>query len=313
MPSRLPRRRIVVVGAHSQSLLLRVERVPLEGETVLGWEYEEPLDGGKATNQAVAAARLGAPVTFVTVFGNDGRGDRIRQYLESEHVDLAHAAVTDGPTDVGFVLLPRSGVPAIVTAADRNLQVDKALVERSSPAFEDASCVIAQLEAPQEAAIAAFELARAHGATTILNPAPAARLDARLVALTDILVPNEHEAAFLAGRQAPVAELVGLVRRELAVPAVVVTAGPIGAFVAAAGVQAVHVPAPRVDAIDTTGAGDAFIGALSSRLLLGHRLVDAVHFAVDYAARSVTRLGTMPAYPTTEEMTDHVPMTGGTG
>ncbi len=299
----------MVVGAHSQSLLLRVERVPAEGETVLGWSYEEPLDGGKATNQAVAAARLGVPVTFVTVFGSDERGARIRRYLEDAGVDLAYSSVADGPTDVGFVVLPRTGIPAIVTAADASVLVDKALIERSAPAFRDASLVVAQLEAPQEAAIAAFELARAHGATTILNPAPAAPLDPQLVALTDILVPNEHEAAQLAGRHAPVEELAGLVRRALAVPAVVVTAGPLGAYLSVDGAEDLLASAPLVDATDTTGAGDAFVGALASRLHGGDGLVDAARFAVHYAARSVARPGTLPAYPTLEEMIDHVRVT----
>lgn len=302
MASSPQERQVVVVGAHSQSLLLRVERAPSEGETVLGWEYEEPLDGGKATNQAVAAARLGTPVAFVTVFGSDERGDRIRRYLANENVDLTYSRVIDGPTDVGFVMLPRNGVPAIVTGADRSLQVDKALVEHSAAAIARASCVVAQLEAPQEAAIAAFELARARGATTILNPAPAARLDGRLVATTDILVPNEHEAAFLAGEDVPVAELAGLVRVQLGIPAVVVTAGPLGAFLAHEDGGVVHIAAPIVHAVDTTGAGDAFVGALASRLHLGVRLLDAVQFAVDVAARSVIRSGTLTAYPTLEEM-----------
>ncbi len=309
MPSPIEQRRVVVVGAHTQSLLLRVERVPAEGETVLGWHYEEPLDGGKATNQAVAVARLGVPTTLVSAFGTDERGERIRRYLADQGVDLTYAAVTSGPTDVGFVVLPESGVPAIVSAADKSVQIDRALIDAAAPVLENASYVLAQLEAPQEAAIAAFELARGAGARTVLNPAPAAPLDPRLAACTDILVPNEHEASLLAGRQAPVPELAALVRRALGVPTVIVTAGAKGAFVCDGNAAVEHLPAPSVPATDTTGAGDAFIGALASRLHRGRPLLEAVRFAVGYAARSVTRPGTLPAYPTLEEMADDLAVT----
>ena len=173
------RRQVVVVGAHAQSLWLRVERVPKEGETVLGWGYEEPLDGGKATNQAVAAAKLGVPVSFVSMFGDDERGERIRRYLLDEGVDLSYAVIVHGPTDVGFNILPKSGVPAIVTASDKSCLLDKATVELAAPALRTASCVLAQLEAPPEVALAAFDVAHASGALTVLNPAPAADLDGR--------------------------------------------------------------------------------------------------------------------------------------
>ena len=298
------RARVVVVGAHAQGMWLRVDQVPKEGETVLGWGFEEPLDGGKATNQAVAVAKLGVPVSLVSVFGDDERGERIRQYLLAEGVDLTFAVVVHGPTDVGFNILPRSGVPAIVTANDKSCLLDKATAELAAPALREASCVLAQLEAPPQVASAAFEIARAGGALTVLNPAPAADLDDELLALTDILVPNEHEAASLLGRNAPFADLAGELRRESGVRAVVVTAGADGAYVASGDGGVDHVPAPSVKAVDTTGAGDTFIGALASQLHVGRPLLGAVRFGVLYAARSVTRAGTMPAYARFEEVED---------
>lgn len=294
----------MVVGAHAQSMWLRVERVPKEGETVLGWGFEEPLDGGKATNQAVAAAKLGAPVSFVTVFGDDDRGDRIRAYLVEEGVDLTYSVITHGPTDVGFNMLPKSGVPAIVTASDKSCLVDKQTVKLAGPALQQASCVLAQLEAPQEVALAAFEIAHPYGALTVLNPAPATALHDELLALTDVLVPNEHEAAALAGREAPLADLAILLQRELGVPAVILTAGAEGAFLASGDAVVHHVPAPSVRAVDTTGAGDAFIGAVATRLHEGRPLLEAVRFGVLYAARSVTRAGTLPTYARREEVED---------
>lgn len=283
---------------------MRVEQVPKEGETVLGWGVEEPLDGGKATNQAVAVAKLGVPVSFVSVFGSDERGARIRGYLSGEGVDLSHAVVIDGPTDVGFNILPKSGVPAIVTTIDKSCLVDKEIVERAAPAIRDASCVLAQLEAPQEVALAAFEIARAARALTVLNPAPAADLGDDLLALTDVLVPNEHEATTLAGHEAPLADIAAELQREWGMKAVIVTAGAEGAFLAGGDGRVEHIPAPSVEAVDTTGAGDAFIGALASRLHEGCPLAEAVRFAVLYAARSVTRAGTLLAYARREEVED---------
>lgn len=298
------RRRVVVVGAHAQSMWLRVEQLPKEGETVLGWGFEEPLDGGKATNQAVAVAKLGVPVSFVSMFGDDERGERIRQYLSDEGVDLSYAAVMHGPTDVGFNILPKSGVPAIVTARDKSCRIDKATVELAAPALREASCVLAQLEAPPEVASAAFEIAHASGALTVLNPAPAADLDDDLLSLTGVLVPNEHEAATLLRHDAPVADLAVELQRESGVRTVIVTAGAGGAYVATDDSGFHHVPAPPVQAVDTTGAGDAFIGALASRLHEGRPLLEAVHFGVLYAARSVTRPGTLPAYARRKEVED---------
>jgi ribokinase len=298
------RRRVVVVGAHAQSMWLRVEQVPKEGETVLGWGFEEPLDGGKATNQAVAAAKLGVPVSFVSAFGDDERGERIRHYLLDEGVDLSYAVVVHGPTDVGFNILPKSGVPAIVTASDKTCLIDKATVELAAPVLREASCVLCQLEAPPEVASAAFGIAHANGTLTVLNPAPAADLDDDLVALTDVLVPNEHEAAALVGHNAPFADLAAELQRELGIGTVILTAGADGAFLASGDGSVNHVPAPRVQAVDTTGAGDAFIGALASRLHEGRPLLEAVHFGVLYAARSVTLAGTLPAYARREEVED---------
>lgn len=307
MASHAEQRRVVVVGAHVQSLLLRVARAPHEGETVLGWGYEEPFDGGKATNQAVALARLGVPVSLISVFGDDERGKRICRYLEAEEIDLGYAAVSSGATDVGFVILPDGGVPTIVTAADKSNELTAALVVAAEAAFRSASLVVAQLEAPAEAALAAFELAHARGAQTVLNPAPAAPLEERLLAETDILIPNEHEAALLLGRDAAVPDLADLLRRELGIGSVIVTAGAQGAFVADRDAGVCHLAPPEVDVVDTTGAGDAFVGALVSRLHARRPLLEAARFAVRYAALSVARSGTLPAYPNLGEVSDDLP------
>jgi ribokinase len=174
------------------------------------------------------------------------------------------------------------------------------MVERATPLIQSAAIVVSQLEAPQEAAIAAFEIARAAGARTILNPAPAEPLEPALREATDILVPNEHEAAALAGTDGDGARLARELVHALAVPAVIVTAGSAGAFVAAEGSVA-HMPAPFCEVVDTTGAGDAFVGALAARLWAGADLHEAATFAVRAASLSVMRPGTMGAFATAEE------------
>jgi ribokinase len=292
---------VVVVGAHAQGLVLQVDAVPREGESVMGWGFDEPLDGGKSSNQAVAAARLGAPTVLVTVLGSDERGRRALAFFRGQGIDTRFCFEVDGPTDVGFVVLPPSKIPAIATALERNRELDARAIGRAAEAIRGGAVVVCALEAPQEAAVAAFRIARTAGVRTVLNPAPAAELDPELLALTDVLVPNEHEAAALAGAEGEPSELAAELRRRLAVPAVVVTAGAAGAYVAAEGAPA-HVQAEAVEPVDTTGAGDAFVGALAVRLRAGDELTSAAAFAVRAATISVTRPGTMLAFAAADEV-----------
>lgn len=294
-------RPIVVVGAHAQGLLLHVDSIPAEGQSVLAWGYEEPMDGGKATNQAVAVARLGVPVRLVTVVGNDERGRRAIGYFEDVGVNVSFSVVVDGATDVGFVLLPPNAIPAIATAMERSAQLDAPLVRRRASAIDGASSVICQLEAPPEAALEAFSIARERRVRTILNPSPVVPVPFELFELCDVLVPNEHEAAELVGREAPVAELAVAVLERLAIPVVVVTAGAAGAYVAAGG-HVQHIPTRVAEAVDTTGAGDAFLAALAVRLRAEDDLADAVAYAVRAATIKVERPGTMPSFATAAEV-----------
>jgi ribokinase len=276
---------------------MHVSAVPREGETVLGWGYEEPEDGGKATNQAIAAAYLGAPTVFVTVVGNDERGQRARAFLEKARVETQWVTEVVGATDVGFVMLPPTKIPAITTAADRARDLDERRVLEAAEAVRSASLVVCQLEAPPEAAKTAFRIARDAGVRTLLNPAPAQELDEELLSLTDLLVPNEHEAASLLGvEDEPAALAAGLATRNAHID-VVVTAGAAGAYVASHGRGVTHIPArPVGEVLDTTGAGDAFIGALSTRLREGDDLSEAAGFAVGVASFSVTQPGTISAF-----------------
>jgi ribokinase len=293
---------IIVAGAHVSGLFFRVESVPAEGETVLGRDFDEPEDGGKATNQAVAIARLGAPVRLLTLVGDDDRGRRWRQLLSARGVDTAFVLEAHGPTDVGVVLLPPSRIPAIVSLQGLSAALDEARVQSARAAFDGASVVVCQLEAPPTCALASFRLARAAGAITILNPAPAEPIPPALLDLTDVLVPNEHEAAILAGRTGDAQELAAALVAMYPHLAVVVTAGADGCLVARAEQPPVRVPAPHVAVEDTTGAGDAFVGALAVRLRAGDDLVKASRFGTRAAALSVTRAGTIPSYADAAEL-----------
>lgn len=289
-------RPIVVIGAHGQSLFMHVAAIPAEGETVAAFGYEETADGGKATNQAVAAARLGAPVRFVSVVGSDERGQRILAYLDGLRIDRRWVHVAEGPTDVGFVMLSPRRIPAIASCQDLSRHLDRQFVERAARSLAGASIVVCQLEAPPECAQTAFEIARANGATTILNPAPMVPLPVGLLELVDVLVPNQHEAADIIGRDAPVAELADRLADMAPWARVIVTAGEDGAYLATAGTPNHHIGAPTVQALDTTGAGDAFVGALAVGLRDGRTVLEATLFAVSAAALSVTRPGTLDAF-----------------
>lgn len=291
-------RPIVVVGAHCQSLFMQVAAIPREGETVVASGFEETVDGGKATNQAVAAARYGAPVRFVSVVGNDERGRRILDYLDRQRVDRRWVEVVEGHTDVGFVMLSPRSIPAIATCQDLSVRLDAGFVRRAAQAVAGASVVVCQLEAPPACARAAFELARAGGAMTVFNPAPMVPLPKGLLELADVLVPNHHEAAAIVGRQASPAELADRLADMAPWAQVIVTAGEAGAFLSRAGGPALHIAAPKVPAVDTTGAGDAFVGALAACLRDGMKLAEAATCAVSAAALSVVRPGTLEAFVT---------------
>jgi ribokinase len=295
---------IVCVGAHMQGLFMHVERIPHEGESVRGWGFREPLDGGKVANVAVAAARLGAPVRLMTVIGTDARSARWLHTFEAEHVDTRAIVRLDGPMDVGPALLPPSKIPAVIAVGDLSSKLDAALVHEHAAAIRDASAVICALESPLDGVEAALDLGRQVGATTVLNPSPVTELPEMLTSLVDVLVANEHEAEVLAGAPFDPAGAAAAIRERLPIPTVIVTAGAEGAYAASReGAVAVHVPAPRLpDVADTTGAGDAFLGALVVHLRDGMELVESVTAAVAAASVSCTREHTMPAFPTRAEL-----------
>jgi ribokinase len=292
---------VLVVGSVNADLVVGVDRRPGAGETVLGSELAT-FPGGKGANQAVAAARLGASVAFLGRVGTDSFAGFLRGNLEREGVDVSQLLAEPGPSGVALITVDPAGDNAIIVAPGANARLTPASVEAARPLFEASAVVTAQLEIPLEAVTAAAALAARAGARFILNLSPARQAGDLLLAAADPLVVNEHEAAFLAGgdeRDAPERQARALL--ALGARSVVVTLGAGGAYAADAGGGALA-RGPAVTVVDTTGAGDAFTGALAWRLSLGDPLAGAAAFAVRVGAAAVTGRGAQGSYPALEQV-----------
>ena len=292
---------IVVLGSVNADLVLRCERLPRPGETVHGEDFQA-VPGGKGANQAVAAARLGGRVEFIGCVGDDAFGADARATLEREGVGTAHLRSHAGvPTGVATILVERSGQNCIALAAGANARLDIEQVDGAAAAIACASLLVCQLETPLAAVEHAIGIAQRHGVPVLLNPAPARPLAPALLDQVDILVPNESEAALLVGASSALdpTEAAAALRGERA-GTVIVTLGGDGVCIADEhGTR--RWPAPRAQAIDTTGAGDTFIGAFAVARQEGLGIDEAVRFAQRAAAISVTRAGAMASMPTRAE------------
>ena len=295
---------VLVVGSVNADLVIGVERRPGAGETVLGSDLATH-PGGKGANQAVAAARLGARAAIVGRVGDDSFGPFLRGVLDREGVATGQLRTVPGPSGVALITVDPAGDNAIIVSPGANARLDAAGIAAARPEFEAAGVVCAQLEVPLEAVTAAAGLAAAAGARFILNLSPAREVPGSLLAAADPLVVNEHEAAFLLG-DAPAGKLGDPGEQARALLAlgpesVVITLGAHGAYTAdAAGGGAV--PSPQVTVVDTTGAGDAFTGALAWRLSLGDPLASAAALAARVGAAAVTAHGAQGSYPGLAEL-----------
>jgi ribokinase len=296
--------RICVVGSSNIDLIFRTARLPRPGETLAGHAFR--LDfGGKGANQAVMAARLGARVAVVSRVGCDVFGEQTLANYRREGIDTEHVSVDESrPTGVASIAVDDEARNCILVVPGANLGLTPAHVRQAATAIEGAGALLCQLEIPQETVLEAFRLARAAGVRTVLNPAPAAPLPDELLRLTDVGVPNEPELEALTGQPAASLEQIEAAARVLASrgpKALVVTLGERGALVVEGG-EVEHVPAVPVRAVDPTGAGDAFIGALGVALASGLPLRAAARRANAVAALSVTRLGAQASFPSRVEV-----------
>lgn len=282
---------IAVLGSANMDLVVTVDRAPGRGETVTGRSYDT-VPGGKGANQALAAARAGGEVAFLGAVGDDDFGRRITALLTESGVDVSGLVVSDEPTGTAHITVDGDGDNSIVVVPGANGTVTE-LTDAHRAAIDGAELLLMQLELPLELVTAAAVYARSTGVRVVLTPAPAVPLPEELLDAVDLLVPNEHEAALLAGVGDPVTAARSLAARG---GDVVVTLGAKGA-VRVAGDTTTEVAAFAVAAVDTTAAGDTFAGVLAVGLAEGLDWPEAVRRASAAAALSVQRPGASSSMP----------------
>lgn len=290
---------IVVVGSLNMDLVVRSPRHPQPGETLLGAEFRT-FPGGKGANQAVAAARLGGQVKLIGRVGADAFGDALLETCTRDGVDTGHVErLEDAPTGVALITVDDAGQNTIVVVPGANGKLSPPDLLAAAPAFEGASVVVMQLEVPLLTVIYAADLARRHGARVVLNPAPAQPLSTTGLEQVDVLIPNQSEAALLTG----CASAGDAARRLIAlgVRSVIVTMGERGVLIAE-GETLTHLPAHQVSVVDTTAAGDAFVGAFAVGLAEGRTVREAAAWGNAAGALAVTRAGAQPSLPTRAEL-----------
>jgi ribokinase len=293
------RAKVTVVGSFNTDLVSRTPRMPVPGETILGGPFHMG-PGGKGANQAVAAARLGADTTMVVKLGTDAFGDLAEGNLVKEGVRSDFVLRTDEThTGAALIILDAGGENMIVVAAGANNLLSPEDVEEAREAITNADVMLAQLEIPQETVDRAIQLAHEAGVTVLLNPAPGREVSGDVLAMCDVVTPNETETQIITGlpvRDLGEAKVAAARLLEKGVGAAVITLGANGALVVTPQ-GTTHVPGRSVEVVDTTGAGDAFSGALAVGLAEGMELTQAVAFANAAAALQVTKIGTAPAMP----------------
>ncbi|MCX8052540.1 MAG: ribokinase [Armatimonadetes bacterium] len=300
----MSRAKLVVVGSSNIDMVVKAERIPCPGETLLGNEFAM-VPGGKGANQAVCAAKLGADVKFVARVGDDVFGETSLANFHRVGVNTEFVIKdTDHPSGVALIVVDIAGENAIVVAPGANHALTPADVDRAAEAIRVADVVLLQLEIPSETVTHTIDLARALGVRVVLNPAPIRPISRETLAKVDVLVPNQHEAAYLVGAPSGLeleAELAARKLIELGARAVVITLGSNGAYVADES-GGHFVEAYKVTAVDTTAAGDAFTASLACGIAEGMSLIDAARFATKVAALSVTRLGAQSSMPSRDEV-----------
>lgn len=298
--------KLVVLGSINADYILNLDAFPSPGETVTGNHYQVAF-GGKGANQAVAAGRSGADIDFIACVGSDDTGARVRQQLVQDKVDVAPVSVIEGEsTGVALIFVNGEGENVIAIHAGANASLTPALVEAQHERIAKASALLMQLESPVESVLAAARIAQQNHTRVILNPAPARRLSDELLALVDIITPNETEAEKLTGiavKNDDDAAKAAAALHAKGIGTVIITLGSRGVWASVNG-EGQRVPGFKVKAIDTIAAGDTFNGALLTALLEEKPLAEAIRFAHAAAAIAVTRPGAQPSVPWRKEIDD---------
>jgi ribokinase len=296
--------KLVIIGSSNIDMVVKTDQIPKGGETRLGGEFVM-VPGGKGANQAVCAAKLGAEVILVARVGDDVFGERSLANFRSVGIDTTYVTRDfQRPSGVALITVDAKGENAIVVAPGANSALSPADVDAAKDAIAQADAVVLQLEIPQETVDHTIKLAKSLGRKVILNPAPVRPMSRDTLSLVDVLTPNEHEAAALLESAPFHASDAPTAARELlrmGAGAVVITLGSEGAY-AAGPDGAGYVPAIKVQAVDTTAAGDAFTASLACGLAEGDSIVESARFAARVAAISVTRMGAQSSMPTRVEV-----------
>ncbi|HAR5601303.1 TPA: ribokinase [Staphylococcus aureus] len=298
--------KVVILGSTNVDQFLTVERYAQPGETLHVEEAQKAFGGGKGANQAIATARMQADTTFITKIGTDGVTDFILEDFKAAHIDTSYIIKTaEAKTGQAFITVNAEGQNTIYVYGGANMTMTPEDVINAKDAIINADFVVAQLEVPIPAIISAFEIAKSHGVTTVLNPAPAKALPNELLSLIDIIVPNETEAELLSGIKVTNEQSMkdnANYFLSLGIKTVLITLGKQGTYFATKN-QSQHIEAYKVNAIDTTAAGDTFIGAFVSRLNKSQdNLADAIDFGNKASSLTVQKHGAQASIPLLEEV-----------
>ena len=287
---------ILVIGAANTDLTAYVDRSPEGGETIHGNNFTTGF-GGKGANQAVAAKRAGANVALIAGLGADIFGENTKEHLETEGIDTSGIFYGKQPSGVAHIWVDAKGENRIIIVPGANLELTEEFISNAVLKIVNLSIVIAQCELPQEFAIAAFKSAKIKKAITIFNPAPAVNLSTELIALSDWIIPNQIEFNLLA-KEITGRDLVEQIKNFYPDKNLLVTLGSDGAILRTNQGEIIKVSAPKTEVIDTTGAGDGFVGAFAAALNSGNELRAALEFAIKFASNSVSKKGAQSSYPT---------------
>ena len=294
----MEKKKILVIGSSNTDMTVKTKALPLPGETVLGGEFVMG-PGGKGANQAVAACRLGGDVSFICKVGRDVFGDNARRQYEGEGLDISGVLYSEKPSGVALITVDESAENCIVVASGANGDVTEEDIEKSRAAIESADILLLQLEIPIPAVLKAAKIASEAGAYVVLNPAPMAELPEEIWPCISLITPNETELAIFSGQtvtdEASASEAVKALQSK-GVKDVIVTMGSKGSLICN-GEGRDFVPARRVKAVDTTGAGDTYSGALCVALSEGKTLKQAAEFATAASALQVQKMGAQNAMP----------------
>jgi ribokinase len=289
----------------NMDLVIRSPHIPQPGETIIGREFQT-IPGGKGANQAVAAARLGAQVNMIGRVGADAFAEELLVNLVSSGVEAGFVKRdADSATGVALIVVDEAGENIIVVASGANMQLSEADVEAVEQVISSSDVLLLQLEVPLSVVTRAAQIAQANGVTVILNPAPARQLPPDLLKLVDILVPNESEAELLTGLNVSLQgdlENAAKVLLDSGARSVVITLGGRGAFFTSPSIEAEKIDSFQIEPIDTTAAGDAFLGGLSVTIAAGGSLQEAVRFGNAAGALAAMRFGAQTSLPSRDEV-----------